>query len=419
MKKVKAMGALPKTGRIPMVTVKRGACRGFESEYLRPSFLGREGKPIPDRFQLCAVSDGEEVGQVNVGLYKFYPNQQTILPDGRSFRVLGIDTARKRGGRVGTRLYEAAAKVACEEYGAPLSSDYKRSSQAQAFWEKQRAKGRARFVVTNPDARERYSATGKDPDNADPNDFKKTSDDTLLGQFFLRCPAPASLEGLPLRGRIPMALNGVSRFPGLKFKFSQMRIEDEDWGESGTVDLRRIFAFTADGKQAGEVSVEMCHAGDYAPIYSAEITPEFRGKGLYPKMLSKMRDKLKKQGCAGLVSIGRLRSTPDSTRSWEQFAVREPRVTEFRGDYYLDGLPLRGRIPMPTVRRAMKALGRKVKACKITPESLRLGMEVEREHRDVTRGGMAKTAQIAAAHLCESNRYYTELMKLERKLKRR
>jgi hypothetical protein len=85
----------------------------------------------------------------------------------------------------------------------------------------------------------------------------------------------------------------------------------------------------------------------------------------------------------------------------------------------LGALPKAGRIPMPTVKRALKSLGRKAQACGITPAALRLGMEVEREHRDVTKGGVLKTAKIAAAHLCESPRYYTELKKLEHKLKRK
>lgn len=85
----------------------------------------------------------------------------------------------------------------------------------------------------------------------------------------------------------------------------------------------------------------------------------------------------------------------------------------------MGALPKTGRIPMATVKRAMKSLGRKVKACKITPESLRIGMEVEREHRDVTRGGMAKTAKIAAAHLCEAGPgYYKGLKALEKRLKK-
>jgi hypothetical protein len=38
-------------------------------------------------------------------------------------------------------------------------------------------------------------------------------------------------------------------------------------------------------------------------------------------------------------------------------------------------------------------------------------MEVEREHRDVTKGGVLKTAKIAAAHLCERSDYYRRLKK--------
>lgn len=99
--------------------------------------------------------------------------------------------------------------------------------------------------------------------------------------------------------------------------------------------------------------------------------------------------------------------------------VIESSVQERLRSENLAGLPKTGRIPMPTVNRALKSLGRKAAACGITPASLRLGMEVEREHRDVTKGGVLKTAKIAAAHLCESPRYYTELKKLERKLKRK
>lgn len=85
----------------------------------------------------------------------------------------------------------------------------------------------------------------------------------------------------------------------------------------------------------------------------------------------------------------------------------------------LSALPKTGRIPLATAKKALKALGRKAKACKITAASLREGMEVEREHRDVTRGGMLKTAKIAAAHLCETGSgYYKGLKALEKRLKR-
>lgn len=55
----------------------------------------------------------------------------------------------------------------------------------------------------------------------------------------------------------------------------------------------------------------------------------------------------------------------------------------------------------------------------MTVATLREGMEIEREHRDVTRGAAGITAKIAAAHICEAGpRYYRELKQLERRLKR-
>jgi hypothetical protein len=52
-------------------------------------------------------------------------------------------------------------------------------------------------------------------------------------------------------------------------------------------------------------------------------------------------------------------------------------------------------------------------------EQLREGMEVEREHRDLTKGAVLKTAKIAAAHLCEFPKYYPGLKRLEKNLKKR
>lgn len=74
-------------------------------------------------------------------------------------------------------------------------------------------------------------------------------------------------------------------------------------------------------------------------------------------------------------------------------------------------LPRRGRIPLATARRALRRLGAKARGCAIDAGSLREGMEVEREHRDVTKGGVLKTARIAAAHLCERPDYYRRLKK--------
>jgi hypothetical protein len=75
-------------------------------------------------------------------------------------------------------------------------------------------------------------------------------------------------------------------------------------------------------------------------------------------------------------------------------------------------------IPSSAVKYAMAKLAPKVKRCGITPAKLREGMKVELEHQDVTRGSIEKTARIAVAHLCESPRYYTELKRMEARLRR-
>lgn len=87
----------------------------------------------------------------------------------------------------------------------------------------------------------------------------------------------------------------------------------------------------------------------------------------------------------------------------------------------LEGLPKKGRVSLDVARRAFKRLPAKTRACGFTVAQLREGMEIEREHRDVTKGGSLATAKIAAAHLCEFPRggYYPGLKRLERKLKGR
>ena len=66
---------------------------------------------------------------------------------------------------------------------------------------------------------------------------------------------------------------------------------------------------------------------------------------------------------------------------------------------------------MSAVTYAMKKLQAKVKACGVSKTALRQGMAVEREHRDVTKLGVEKTARIALEHLCERRDYYTRLKK--------
>lgn len=69
-------------------------------------------------------------------------------------------------------------------------------------------------------------------------------------------------------------------------------------------------------------------------------------------------------------------------------------------------LPISSRLSTAMVERALARLGSQARACGITAKNLREGMEVEREHRDVTHGSEIKTARIAAAHLCERKDYY-------------
>lgn len=45
------------------------------------------------------------------------------------------------------------------------------------------------------------------------------------------------------------------------------------------------------------------------------------------------------------------------------------------------------------------------------PKEFHIGINVELEHRDITKGNLVKTAKIAAAHLRENPRYYSLLKK--------
>ena len=85
----------------------------------------------------------------------------------------------------------------------------------------------------------------------------------------------------------------------------------------------------------------------------------------------------------------------------------------------LGALPKTGRIPLAVAKRAAARLPKWTQKCGFTVEQLREGMEIEREHRSLTRGGALKTAEIAAAHLCEFPKggYYPELKRLEKRLK--
>jgi hypothetical protein len=208
------------------------------------------------------------------------------------------------------------------------------------------------------------------------------------------------LGALPKSGR--GLLSGVIEDLGLKL--------EEEVSESDDMLDVRLYAVNAKGDEVG--LVHAAHGGGrFAAIEDAKINEAYRGKGLYPTMLMEMLNTLKGYGVKGIVSTPEARVGDDSRRSWEKFAQREPRVRRDGDTFTLEGLPKSGRIPLDTAKRVMKRLPAKTRACGITPAALREGMEIEREHRDVTKGGVLATAKIAAAHLCERKDYYKRLKK--------
>jgi len=86
-----------------------------------------------DWFRLSAQIAGRQVG--------FLAADTTGDPIMRIHRIFVKPEHRRSG--IATRLYEAAAKISCEKYARPLASDRTRSLEAEAFWKKQVAKGKA------------------------------------------------------------------------------------------------------------------------------------------------------------------------------------------------------------------------------------------------------------------------------------
>jgi len=88
---------------------------------------------------------------------------------------------------LGTKLYEAAAKAACELFEHPLVSDEKRSAADDGFWQKQVRKGRARCV-------RKLKMSAWDRDFAPPE--KSIFGRSGCAFYQLKaCPAPVSLAG--------------------------------------------------------------------------------------------------------------------------------------------------------------------------------------------------------------------------------
>lgn len=83
---------------------------------------------------------------------------------------------------IGTEMYELAAKTACDVYGLPLASDINRSGYAEAFWQKQARRKRAKSLRLG--------------ELVDMETVRVR--DTV---FLLKCPPPVSLAALRRRMR--------------------------------------------------------------------------------------------------------------------------------------------------------------------------------------------------------------------------
>ncbi len=325
-------------------------------------------------FRLDAFSDRKPVGQITVLADNGYG-----YPAVEYIRAAGSSAQEPvRGGRVGTRMYEAAARIACEEYGSPLASGFSRTDAAESFWFKQKQKGRAEERRHDAYSEEELA---EDPDKRD----------TF---YTLTCPAPTSLEGLPKR-----ALSGVrERLVGpVKYKLRTSR------GGSG-------FPYGFDWRAyQGGVLVGFLDAqaeGNDYHLNMVKVLKAARRKGVGSELLKRAVATSNKYGKKLFSS-----DFSDAGLALVESAAGAgvPIKREAYGKIVLGSLPTKGRIPVATAKRALNRLGRKAKACGITPALLREGMEVEREHRDVTGGRVGTTAKIAAAHICEDKQYYRKL----------
>jgi hypothetical protein len=90
-----------------------------------------------------------------------------------------VSASQQRCG-VGTKLYEEAAKLACKEFKVPLQSDAERSGAADAFWQKQIKKGRARCLQKTE---KRYA-----------DDLTPVIGRSGCYRYVLTCPVPATLS---------------------------------------------------------------------------------------------------------------------------------------------------------------------------------------------------------------------------------
>ena len=133
--------------------------------------------PAKDHGVVQLWIDDEFMGAIFIRKGELLPEKKHSEPRTKCWQVSAIEVAekyRRRG--LATKLYAEAARLAARG-GLALCSDVPLSldAKAQAFWEKQVQKGRARWEVPGPAVRE-----GENYD---------------YGRYVLKFPPPASLSG--------------------------------------------------------------------------------------------------------------------------------------------------------------------------------------------------------------------------------
>ena len=145
-----------------------------------------------DGFDLVASTpDGEYLGDMRI--QRFGPHKLGNRSEGPALMRVVHARATEPGLGIGTKLYEAAARVACRRFRLPLASDTARSSFSEGFWQKQVRKGRASCLATAT----REDVTSRNWHTiAQRHGIKRLGYPERKGEcwsFILSCPEPKSL----------------------------------------------------------------------------------------------------------------------------------------------------------------------------------------------------------------------------------
>lgn len=117
----------------------------------------------------------------------------------------------------------------------------------------------------------------------------------------------------------------LPKFPELTFRL-KARKSLYSWADDGPSGYD-LSVRDKTGREVATVNAIQSRDSDWAKIgYGGIDVEEYKGKGLYPVMLTKLRDFVKKNGAKGLISPGSGRVGTASTYSWNRFAKREARI---------------------------------------------------------------------------------------------